>query len=461
MLAAAFLLVTGVMLTQATQALDSEQGSGQHDIALYDSRGPGGLTGAGEPHGLQIRSSRTMALGTDSTPIKHIIILVRENHSFDNLFGRFPGADGTTMAHVGSSVVPLNITPIHTPHDLGHGGSTVEQVIDGGRMDGFYKEYEAVQNGVDMADSQYLPREIPDYWTYARDFSLADHFFSTVMASSFPNHLVTVTGQSLNTYSNPVVPEGGVRSWGCDAEPKTVVAWTYDGRSGNMRPCFNTTTITDEANAAGVTWKYYASPPGTFGYIWSTLDSIAHIRYSKQWSANVRPDSEFIHDVKSHRLPAISWLTTDLNTSDHPPASICIGQNWVARQINAVMASNYWRSTAIVMTWDDFGGFYDHVAPPMVAGYTLGPRVPTIVISPYSRAHFVDHRLYDFRSILKLVEATFNLPHLAVYDRSVRSIAGMLDISQRSLPPIKLPQIVCPYERRRLTVIPPGLSDGY
>ncbi|HEV3310846.1 MAG TPA: alkaline phosphatase family protein [Chloroflexota bacterium] len=386
------------------------------------------------------------SFGSSTTPIKHIIIIVRENHSFDNLFGTFPGADGTTMAHVGDTIVPLNITPVHTPTDLGHAGNSVSAAVDGGKMDHFYREVNAVQGGVDIADSEYTQAQIPDYWAYARRFTLADHFFSTVLASSFPNHLVTITGQWLNTYNNPYVPPAGFHSWGCDAAPQTSVQWIYHRRSGYTRPCFNTTTIADEANAARVSWKYYAPGRGTFGYIWSSFDAIRHIRRSPQWRTNVVPTSRFMADVKHGRLPAISWLTTNLPTSDHPPTSICIGQNWVAAQIDALATSKYWKNTAIVLTWDDFGGFYDHVPPPTVSDYSLGPRVPMILISPYARVHVVDHHQYDFRSILKFVESSFTLPHLTVFDRSVRSISGMLDFHQKPNPSLLLPRMNCPDE---------------
>ena len=382
--------------------------------------------------------------GIDTSPIKHIIIMVRENHSFDNLFGRLPGADGTALAHVGSSVLPLNRTPIQLDQDLGHSSSSVMSAMDGGKMDEFNQEDNAYQDGVDVADSQYFPGEIPDYWAYAKRFALADHFFSTVPAASFSNHLVTITGQWFGIYNNPVAPEdSNNKSWGCDADPRTEVTWSVDGVGGMVRPCFNTTTIADEANAAGVSWKYYASPPGTFGYIWSSLDSIRHIRYSSQWQTNVVPTSHFLDDVKSGHLPAISWLTTNLSTSDHPPASICVGQNWVAQQINAVMASHYWKNTAIILTWDDFGGFYDHVPPPKVSNYQLGPRVPLIVLSAYSRPQFIDHRQYDFRSILKFVESTFDLPHETTYDRNVNSIGNMFNFSQEAQPPLTLPRLRC------------------
>lgn len=377
------------------------------------------------------------------SPIKHIVIIVRENHTFDNIFGRFPGADGTIVAHVGSKVVPLNLTPVKLSSDIGHGGNSAENAVDGGKMDRFYQEVQATQGGVDVADSQYSGSEVPDYWAYAHKYALADHFFSTVLGPSFPNHLVTITGQWLNIYVNPQSPANAFRSWGCDASPRTTVQWSVGGTTGTTRPCFNTQTLADEANAAHVNWKYYAPPPGSFGYIWSTYDSIRHIRYSGQWKTNVPQTARFLTDVRNGHLPQISWLTTDLATSDHPPASICDGQNWTAQQINAVMRSKYWKSTAIVITWDDFGGFYDHVPPPTVAGYTLGPRVPTIVISPYARPHFIDHQEYDFRSILEFAESTFNLPHRASYDRSVASISGMLNLHQKPLKPLELSQRSC------------------
>jgi phospholipase C len=375
-------------------------------------------------------------------PIQHIIIIVRENHSFDNLFGRFPGADGTRVAHVGSKVVPLNDTPDHLRVDLGHGGDSALLAINGGKMNAFNKVLNAIQNGEDVADSQYTQSQIPNYWTYAQHFTLDDHFFSTILGSSFPNHLVLIAGQAMNTVYNPS-HLGKLRSWGCDAGPGTTVTYYINGHYGIERPCFNNQTLADEANAAGVSWRYYAPPYGTFGYIWSTYDEIKHVRYSKQWKTNVVPDSQFISDVQHGRLAAITWLTTDLKTSDHPPASECVGENWTVEQINAVMRSPYWKNTAIILTWDDFGGFYDHVPPPHESKYRLGPRVPTIIISPYARPHFIDHQQYDFRSIIKFVENNFNLPHIDSYDRRVADIGQALNFNQKPLPPLILSPHQC------------------
>lgn len=381
--------------------------------------------------------------GASCSPIKHIIIIVRENHSFDNLFGRFPNADGTIYAMRGKKKIVMGVTPDVLKHDIGHGDFDAQMATDNGKMDRFYKIDNAVQGGKDMADSQYRQRQIADYWTYASDFGLADHFFSTVLSSSFPNHLVTVSGQNGYTVGNPH-HTGSTPSWGCDALPNTLVETYRNHKYHEIYPCFGFKTLVDEANTAGVSWKYYAPRQGSFGYIWSTLDSFKQIRNnSKQWS-NVVPPGQFDKDVQAGTLPGISWLVSDLQTSEHPPMSECAGEDWTVGRINEIMNSPLWSSTAIVLTWDDFGGFYDHVPPPHESQFSLGPRVPAIVISPYSKPHLIDHSQYDFRSIVKFVEEQFALPHEAKYDRSVNSLGGMLDTAQTPIKPLVLQPQTCP-----------------
>ena len=389
--------------------------------------------------------------GASCSPIKHIVIIVRENHSFDNLFGRFPGADGTTYAMRGNKRVKMGATPDTLQHDIGHGDFDALMAVDGGKMDRFYKIDNAYQMGKDVADSQFRKSQIADYWTYAADFGLADHFFSTVLSSSFPNHLVTVSGQSAYTVGNPY-DSGSSRSWGCDSPPLTFVKTYRNRKYHEVRPCFGFKTLVDEANSANVSWKYYAPQQGAFGYIWSTLDSFKQIRNNPTQWANVVPPVQFDKDVQSGTLPAVSWLVSDLKTSEHPPMSECAGENWTVDRINQIMKSPLWQSTAIVLTWDDFGGFYDHVAPPHRSVFSLGPRVPAIVLSPYSRAHTVDHRQYDFRSIVKFVEQQFGLPHQAKYDRSVNSLGDTLDTTQAPLSPVVLKPQTCPKAASRVHV---------
>jgi Phosphoesterase family len=299
------------------------------------------------------------------------------------------------------------------------------------------------QFGKDYADSAYTKREIPLYWKYAQTFALADHFFSTILGPSFPNHLVTIAGTSFQTIDNPHGQT--VQSWGCDAgSASQVPVESLTGAITRVRPCFNGQTIADLATAKHVSWRYYAATYLQRGYVWASYDSIKHIRYSKYWAQADVPYEHFPTDVAKGRLADITWLMTSTDESEHPPASMCIGDNWTTRAINAIMKSKFWSSTAIVLTWDDFGGFYDHMTPPAINDIAYGPRVPTIVISPYARPRFISHTTYNFGSTLKFVEQRFDLPSLALYDRNTASIADMFDFTQKPLPPLVLKARKCP-----------------
>lgn len=362
-------------------------------------------------------------------PIKHIVVMIRENHSFDNLFGTFPGADGTTVARRANKSFTMPATPDHLLVDIYHEVYNSLADIDGGRMDKFYTQRGAVQKGKDVADSQYRQWQIPDYWQYAKTYSLADHFFATVTGGSYPNHLVAVSGTNQGTIDKPT--DGA--NWGCDAAKWTTVTVNTGRDLKHVFPCFNTRTLVDEVNRAGMSWRYYSSPMGQPGYLWSTLDAIRPVRYGKQWATNVVDPGRFVSDVKRGKLANLTWLMPPFDYSDHPPKSICLGQDWTVQQIDAVMQSPFWSSTAIVMFWDDFGGFYDHVPPVSLSPYKLGIRVPAIVISPYSKPHFIDKTRYDIRSVVKFVEQSFDLPQVMRYDRSEASIGNMLDLTQTPL----------------------------
>ncbi|GAC1633723.1 MAG: hypothetical protein NVS4B2_19760 [Chloroflexota bacterium] len=395
-----------------------------------------GILGAGP------RSTRPKLLA--SSPIKHVIIIVRENHSFDNIFGLYPGADGTTRARLTNGrSVRLNRTPDHTELDIAHAGDAAAVAVNMGRMNGFDLLPGAIQGGRDVADSQFLPSDVPAYWSYARHFTLDDRFFSTILGPSYPNHLVTIAASSYNTVDNP---QGQVRhAWGCDGGPFSVVVAINPstGRHYLEKPCFDIRTMADTMQQHHVSWKYYAPGAYNSGYIWSAFDSIRHIRFSNLWRTNVPSDTSFIRDVNAGRLPSVSWLVTNEELSEHPPYSMCAGENWTVRQINAVMHSRLWPSTAIVLTWDDFGGFYDHVPPPRRDYISLGPRVPTIVISPYARPHAVDHNVLEFDSILKFVEDTFSLPRLTDRDRTAHSLSSSFNLGQAPLPPLVLSPRAC------------------
>lgn len=377
-------------------------------------------------------------------PIKHIIIIDKENRSFDEMFGRFPGADGSTHARMSSGrIVPLGPTPPHMLRDIAHSAASAAMAVDGGRMDRFDRIPGAWQDGRNIALSQLRQPEIVDYWRYARAYALDDRFFSTVMGPSFPNHLITVAATSGNIVDNP----GGqlVRAWGCDSGKNAHVGGINpDGKRFVTSPCFDFQTLPDLLQRYHVSWGYYAPRQHSFGYVWNALDAIKHIRYSSLWTTNVHPDTSFARDVRTGHLPQVTWLVTNAAQSDHPPASICLGQRWTVGVINAVMRSRYWKNTAIFLTWDDFGGFYDHVAPPRQDLISLGPRVPSIVISPYARPHFIDHAQLEFDSFLRFIEDDYGLPSLTARDQNAASMLSSFDFAQQPRPPLVLRQQACP-----------------
>jgi phospholipase C len=383
-------------------------------------------------------------------PIKHVVILIKENRSFDNLFGRFPGANGATTGTLSSGkTVPLGHMPDSFLFDLGHDADAARLAVNHGKMDNFDLLSGAIQGGHDLALSQYQQSDIPAYWSYATHYTLADNFFSTILGPSFPNHLVTVASQSGGVINNPINILHG--AWGCDSGAQARVEKVdAQGRHHFVRPCFNFRTLPDVFSDRNISWAYYAPTIGQPGYNWSALDAIRHIRYSPLWQQNVRPQAAFFRDIRRGRLPTVSWLTPDGAHSEHPPYSMCAGENWTVQRINAVMRSRYWKDTAIILTWDDFGGTYDHVAPPRKNLIMFGPRVPTIVISPYARAHHVDHHEYDFNSILRFLETWLRLPALTQYDASAVNLAGALNFKQKPLPAQLQTTRVCPVGATKL-----------
>jgi len=191
-------------------------------------------------------------------------------------------------------------------------------------------------------------------------------------------------------------------------------------------------------------WSYYAAPPSDFGYIWSTLDAIKPIRESAQWTDHVRDERTFEADARAGRLPAFIWVTPRAADSMHPPAPVCPGENWVVAKVNAVMQGPDWNSTMIVLAWDDWGGYYDHVAPPPAPTGSYGIRVPLLVISPYAKRGQVTHTLYTFESVLKTAETLWGLPPLTSADRAAHSLLDAMDFTQTPATPYILPARSCP-----------------
>jgi phospholipase C len=384
----------------------------------------------------------------DITAIQHIIFIVKENRSFDNYFGQFPGADGATTGILSTGQV---MTLQHTPDqvvDMGHDWTSAITAMDGGKMDQFDLILYGNVNGQLMTYSQLTQADIPNYFTYAQDFVLADHMFSSLHGESFPNHLYTIAATSGGVFTVPL-PLGSQKAgfnWGCDLPSDYAVRVMDDeGDISSAFPCFDFQTLADSLEAAGISWKYYAPPQGTQGYQFSTYDAINHIRNSPLWAEDVVPDTQFATDAASGNLPAVSWLVTGPN-SEHPPNSTCQGENWTVQQLNALMQGPDWSTSAVFLTWDDFGGFYDHVTVPPVDVYGLGPRVPLLIISPYAQPGYISHTQYEFSSVLKFIEDRFGLTPLTERDANANDTTDSFNFSQTPLSPVVLNPQTCPIQ---------------
>jgi hypothetical protein len=267
--------------------------------------------------------------------------------------------------------------------------------------------------------------------------------FSSIQGASFVNHLYTVGAQSSNifTQSTPSQTNGG----SCDSIPGTsTYVWNDDNTVTQTFPCLDFTTLADELQSAGVSWKFYASLLGQPGYPFTTLAAISHIRFTSLWN-NVVDHKLFNNDAQSGNLPAVSWLIPTSGNDEHPPSGTCPGENWTVAALNAIMSGPDWNTTAVFIMWDDFGGFYDHVSPPVVDKFGLGPRVPLLIISPYAIAGKISHTQYEPASILKFIEERFGLPPLTLRDANANSTTDSFDFTQAPLPPDILTKRVCPF----------------
>jgi phospholipase C len=369
--------------------------------------------------------------------IRHVVVIMQENRSFDSYFGTYPGADGIPMRHGVPTVCvpdPLGhrcMRPYHDPHYLNYGGPH-EQVAyntdyDNGQMDGFVRARESCRNSVDPRDciaglsvdmmGYHDQREIPNYWAYARNFVLQDHMFEPNASWSLPAHLFLVSEWSAlcSSATDPFSCSSNIEAPGF---PKDL------GPAPHVGASFAWTDLTYLLFRRHVSWAYYLKKgrepdcetgemfcqfrdqdPRTPG-IWNPLPSFTTVRQDHQLG-NIRDTSAFYADLRRGHLPAVSWVIPSGAVSEHPTSSIRTGQAYVTSLINALGRSREWGSTAIFLTWDDWGGFYDHVRPPVVdlAGY--GFRVPGLVISPYARRHVVDHQQLSFDAFAKFIEDDF------------------------------------------------------
>ena len=373
-------------------------------------------------HAAQIRSH-----------IKHVVIIIQENRSVDNFFNGLPGADTVRIGSIPGGAVDLHPVDLAAPIDVDHQHKAFREEYDGGRMDGWVHA-DTLPRQDPTFPYAYVPREqIAEYWDMAERWTFADRMFQSNTGPSFPAHLYLIAGTADLVANNPNHLETSRFAWGCDSPPDaTVTLMGPDDREvPGPFPCFNFRTLADDMDEQAVTWRYYAPSLDHLGSIWSAFDAIRHIRYGADWSNVVSPETRVIADARAGRLPAVAWVVPTARDSDHAfPAKsnsrdvASVGQygpQWVASVVNAIGEGPDWNDTAIFVVWDDWGGWYDHVAPPELDRMGLGFRVPLIVISPYARRHYVSHIQHEFGSILKFTEFAMNLPSLGTTD--VRSDA--------------------------------------
>jgi len=374
------------------------------------------------------------ARGMDA--IQHVIWIIQENRSFDNYFGTYPGADGTPpstclpkLPGATECVPPFHMPPEQPVLDLEHDWQTAHAAYDHGAMDGF-----VWAEGTPYTMGYLDERDIPNYWQYARHFTLCDRFFSSIMTGSSPNHAYTVAAQSGGTINNV----GTLQR----------LEEVRDDAEG-----FSFASIVDRLGNQRVSWKYYVEtqpvPPGRANTLsrlafpdpkvytlWNPLPGFKTVRESPMAMRHLVPLQQYFADLDHGTLPQVSWIIPDFQDSEHPPEPVAQGMWYVTRAVNALMRSPYWNNSVIFLTWDDYGGFYDHVPPPEVDAYGYGPRVPMLVISPRAKAGYVSHYTYDFTSVLRFIELRWSLPHLTPRDHRADAMLDCFDFSQAPTPPL-------------------------
>jgi phospholipase C len=378
--------------------------------------------------------------------IKHVIMIMQENRSFDSYFGTYPGADGLPMSNGVSTVCVPDprggcTRPYHDTADIDgggpHGEANAIADVDGGRMDGFIRQRDAASKTCTSPDDPacalsgtpdvmgyHTAAEIPNYWAYAKDFVLQDHMFEAVKSWSLPDHLYMVSAWSAKCRNrspmscvNDIVGPYGVTQFGqaVDQELSTGktsidlawtditwllyahhVSWAYYVQNGTQPDCAN-----DAAETCPPVTQNFLTPG-----IWNPLPLFGDVQQDHQLH-NIQPLDSYLKAARTGTLPAVSWIVPSAADSEHPPASVHRGQAYVTALINAAMKSPDWNSTAIFLSWDDWGGFYDGVVPPTVDLDGFGLRVPGIVISPYAKQGFIDHQTLSSDAYLKFIEDDF------------------------------------------------------
>jgi phospholipase C len=336
---------------------------------------------AGLLAGLETRPVRRAYAQSKPLPIEHVIFILRENHSYDNYFGTFPGGNGKTTR---------SRCPDETP-DPPHGRKDAVR--------GVLRDH--------RGNCHYLEEDIPNYFAYAREFVLCDNYFADILGPSVPNYFALMAAQT------PVL----------------------DNPQGALKGNYDLPTIADRLSEKGVSWKNYHGGIPLVTPFKSAVES-----------GNIVGLADFARDAANGRLPAMSWVTPSLKDSEHPPYSVKLGENWTVAKVNAVMQGPLWRKAAIMIVWDEWGGFWDHVSSPpdlekepgTYYAMRYGYRIPCLIVSPYVKRGYISHTLYSHMSVLRTIERIFDVRPLNERDAKANDLLDCFDFTQEPRPPLIL-----------------------
>ncbi len=407
-------------------------------------RDPAGASATPTPHASPT-GTPTPAPTPTATPtpvpnanlIKHVVIVIQENRSFDNLFNGFPGAD-TVQSAVTSTGATVALKPIGLAfdQDIVHSHTNFVKEYANGNL--FFDLGTPTPQGTYFPYSYVPQAQTQPYFAMAQRYALADRMFQSNSGPSLTSHLYLTAGSAQiapgeNVDENPDTPS----VWGCDSPAGTTAALLGPNSTDipGPFPCYNYTTLADELDAKALPWRYYAPAVGVSGAIWSVFDAIAHIRNGADWTSDVvSPETNVLNDARTGPLADVTWVVPSFVNSDHATSDSTSGPAWVASVVNAIGQGPNWNSTAIFVVWDDWGGWYDHVVPPQLDAMGLGFRVPLIVISPYAKHGYVSHVQHEFGSILHFTEERFGLASLAASDARADDLSDCFDFTQTAQP---------------------------
>ncbi|HET6266355.1 MAG TPA: alkaline phosphatase family protein [Acidobacteriota bacterium] len=393
-------------------------------------------------------SSQNLETTTGLSKIQHFIFIMQENRSFDHYFGTYPGADGIPPnVCLWDPKIRTCVKPYHDEADINLGGphdwSNAIADINNGKMNQFiveaYKGHHCKPD-VDPDCVSGLPHEvmgyhdyheIPNYWNYARLYVLQDHMFESVKSYSLPAHLYMLAAQS-GGYINKVtqgVPKRFEFPEITELLTSDKIDWKYYVKKGFIPD-------TEDPEDVGMVPTKIATPH-TFTY-WNPLPEFSEVTDDPEQNSRLVNTDQFFVDAKNGKLPQVCWVIPSHAVSEHPTSSVKAGMAWVTSLVNAVMRSPNWKDSAIFISWDDWGGFYDHVPPPSTDQYGFGIRVPGLVISPFARQNYIDHEVHSFESWLKIVEERFSVQPMTQRDVEADSMLNDFDFTLESRAPINL-----------------------